>query len=59
MDLACEFPFPSMAESVRLVVLIAFCSHGDNVVDATGLVSYLDELLDLRVGRYSVHYFCH
>ena len=32
-----------MAESVRLVVLIAFCSQGDNVLDATGLVSYLDE----------------
>ena len=37
-----------MAESVRLVVLIAFCSQGDNVLDATGLVSYLDEWLKLK-----------
>ena len=37
-----------MAESVRLVVLIAFCSQGDNVLDATALVSYLDEWLKLK-----------
>ena len=37
-----------MAESVRLVVLIAFCSQGDNVLDATGLVSYLDEWMRLK-----------
>ena len=37
-----------MAESVRLVVLIAFCSQGDNVLDATGLVLYLDEWLKLK-----------
>ena len=42
------FPYPSMAENVRLVVLIAFCSQGDNVLDATGLVSYLDEWLKLK-----------
>ena len=47
-----------MAESVRLVVLIAFCSQGDNVLDATGLVSYLDEWLKLKTseceGTFSV-----
>ena len=37
-----------MVESVRLVVLIAFCSQGDNVLDATDLVSYLDEWLKLK-----------
>ena len=42
------FSHPSMVESVKLVVLIAFCSQGDNVLDATSLVSYLDEWLKLK-----------
>ena len=37
-----------MVESVRLVVLMAFCSQGDNVLDATSLVSCLDEWLKLK-----------
>ena len=43
------FSYPSMVESVKLVVLIAFCSQGDNVLDATSLVSYLDEWLKLKL----------
>ena len=39
------FSCPSMAESVRLVVLMAFCSQGDNVLDAAG---FLDEWLKLK-----------
>ena len=43
-----------MVESVRLVVLIAFCSQGDNVLDATSLVSYLDEWLKLKLQSVKV-----
>ena len=46
----------SAAAGVRLVVLIAFCSQGDNIPDATGLASYLDEwlLLKSQLGKVCV-----
>ena len=51
------FYHSSMVESVKLVVLIAFCSQGDNVLDATSLVSYLDEWLKLKLQSGKVCFF--
>ena len=51
------FSHPSMVESVKLVVLIAFCSQGDNVLDATSLVLYLDEWLKLKLQSGKVCFF--
>ncbi|KAJ1190871.1 hypothetical protein NDU88_000190 [Pleurodeles waltl] len=37
----------SCAEGIHMAVLLKFCSEGDNILDAFGLVNYLNEWLQL------------
>ena len=38
-----------------LVVLVKFCSQGDNIPDAVGLATYLNEWLGMVSERYTYH----
>lgn len=45
-------PFlPRSSEGVRLVVLVAFCSQGDNTGDAKALVAHLNQWMELCSGQ--------
>ncbi|XP_078541825.1 proteasome assembly chaperone 2-like [Lissotriton helveticus] len=37
----------SCAEGIHMAILLKFCSEGDNILDAFGLVNYLNEWLQL------------